>query len=271
MVKKLFYYEFKSYLRALVPVNLILLAIAVMTRLLQLFETESISYYLLYGSSLSAYFITAFVAMLLTTITVIVRFYKNLFSAEGYLTFTLPVTSTQHILTKLVTGVCVGAITTVCLVLSGMILTAGELLVEIFKAIGYLFKQIFVAEMGWHIALYILELLLVLILSAAYQNLVIYACIALGQRSSKNRIMMAIVCYFAYYMISETVSTVLTLIITTLADSLTVLEAIGKFFTNHPLASIHIFFLISIAVVTGLGILAFYIIKKTVDTRLNLE
>lgn len=270
MVKKLFQYEFKSYLRTLIPVNLILLAIAVFARLIQFFETDSIPYMLLFGSSISAYAISIMVALILTGITVVVRFYKNLFTAEGYLTFTLPVTATQHILIKLFTGFLVETITTVSVFLSAMIITSGDVLVELFKATGYILKSVFMLESSGHIVFFAIEILLNMIVSSLFQTIVLYTCIALGQRSSKNRILMAVVYYFAYYMISQAVSTVLTIIFTVIAET-DLMEAIAKIFINHPFGTIHTVSILSLLATAGFGVLGFFIIKKTIEHRLNLE
>ena len=56
--------------------------------------------------------VTAIVAALLivglsvlSVVVVVVRFYQNLISDEGYLSFTLPVTAAQHIAAKLAAGI----------------------------------------------------------------------------------------------------------------------------------------------------------------------
>ena len=50
------------------------------------------------------YFIIVSAASFATSIVIVVRFYKNLFSGQGYLTRTLPVTSGQHLLAKTISG-----------------------------------------------------------------------------------------------------------------------------------------------------------------------
>ena len=53
----------------------------------------------------------------------VIRFYKNLFTKEGYLTFTLPVTSTQHILVKSTTAVLVQIVSIIAIMLSFYVFT----------------------------------------------------------------------------------------------------------------------------------------------------
>ncbi|MBQ7364560.1 MAG: hypothetical protein IJW46_03070 [Clostridia bacterium] len=268
MVKKLFKYEFRSYLRTLIPVNLILLAIALMGRIVQFFESDSIAYGLVFGSSVFMLCAAIIVAYLLTVIMVVVRFYKNLFTSEGYLSFTLPVTPVQHILTKLLTAVLFQVITTAAVFLSLMIMTSGELLVEIFKAAGYLFADLFSEVMGWHLVLFIPEYLLALVIGVAYQFLLYYACISLGQRANKNRVLMAVVCYFAYYMIVQVLSTVLMVLLTVIELDFSFLET---FFESLGLGALHILIWFYLIASAGLCTLWFFITHKTIKTRLNLE
>ena len=103
MVKKLFKHEILAYFRMLMPVYIILCLTATMSRILQFFEESAISgiYETVFGSTIIIYFISVAAALMLPTIFIIVRFYKNMYSAEGYLTHTLPVTVDAHILIKL--------------------------------------------------------------------------------------------------------------------------------------------------------------------------
>ena len=53
------------------------------------------------------------------------RFYKNLLSGEGYLTFTLPFSATQHIVCKLLCGVLVIVIDFIAVIASLLIMVCG--------------------------------------------------------------------------------------------------------------------------------------------------
>lgn len=56
--------------------------------------------------SLMAYILGLFAICVATFIYIVMRFYKNLFSNEGYLMHTLPVTSWQLLISKLITAFC---------------------------------------------------------------------------------------------------------------------------------------------------------------------
>lgn len=267
MVKKLFKHEIVSYLRTLLPVNLIVLAIAIMTRIVLFFENDSIIYSLVSGSSIFMFVVGIIACIFMTFIVAIVRFYKNLFTAEGYLMFTLPVTPNQHIFVKLLTAMLFEVMAVVTITLSFVTVTSGELLVELLKAFGYLLKDVFSSA---HALLYVIEFLIGILLAGAYAYLLWYACISLGQRSRKNRIFMAILAYFGYYMITQIVSTVGMVMIMILGEA-GILESFANFFVEHPYASVHIVLIVYDLFMAAISTLFFFIVRNTMKNKLNLE
>ena len=168
MVKKLFKHEIVSYLGLLVPVYLILLGVGAMGRVIQSYEADTTIYYLLRGSSLAAFFVTVFAAILLTTIFCILRFYKNFFTGEGYLTFTLPITTTQHLLAKPGVALLAEVATLIVILLSASVLTAGEWFIEILKAANNLLSFVLAETGALHFGLYVAEFILLLLMAAVY-------------------------------------------------------------------------------------------------------
>ncbi len=69
-----------------------------------------------------------------TFIVITVRFYKNLFSDEGYLTRTLPVTSGQHLLSKTIAGSIWGSLDMILLLASFYIISATPFVVDAFNS-----------------------------------------------------------------------------------------------------------------------------------------
>ena len=118
MLGKLIKYDLKSMNRFLIILHAFLLLIAV---LLRVFVTSRIQLQTDEGSLLFAFAILAYVLAITgiafgTAIVIAVRFYKNLFSDEGYLTWTLPVTPGTHLLAKTISGspVLRGVVLQVC-------------------------------------------------------------------------------------------------------------------------------------------------------------
>ena len=271
MVKKLFKHEILSYLRLLLPVYLILLGIGAIGRFIQCFEADTITYDLLRGSSLFAFMVAISVSMLLTTIFCVLRFYKNMFTGEGYLTFTLPVTTTQHLLTKLAVAVMAMIATVMAVLLSACVLFAGEWLVEICKAISYMLSTILAEMSALHFWLYIGEMVLLALITVIAELLVYYMCICLGQTFRKNRVLAAIGIYFGLYMITQVLFTFFSIFFSVVAVNWTWLEDLFKLVEKYPYETVHVVLCGASVVMLALGSLYYWICHSVIRKKLNLE
>lgn len=269
MVKKLLKYEFISYLRTLVPMYIILLAIGILNRFVQIFENDHFSYNIIFTSSVIALVVASMVCAVMTTVMGVVRFHKNLYTSEGYLSFTLPVTSGQHIFAKLVMVLAFTFIGLLVILTSASIAMLGDVLVEVFRAIGYILKEYF-AYFGANGAFYIIEIAILILVSAIYQYLVYYSCITIGQTAKKNRVLMAFLTYFIYYIITQVVGTIFMIIVSALSFS-GALEEVAMVITNHPYATLHIAFVTGIAFFTALSVGLYFINRYIMNRKLNLE
>lgn len=269
MVTKLFKHEVAALGRVLLPVQGILLGIAVLCRVLQLFEWDHAIYDIVFGSSVFFLVVANLVSLFMVTAMGVVRFYKNLFTAEGYLSFTLPVTPAQHIFVKFtaaflfqVIGICVS-------LLSVCIATAGEVLVELLKAAHYLLNELF-KVVGEHLFLYLLEIILLVSVSFICGMLLYYTCIAIGQLARKNRILAAVGVYFGYYAVSQVIGTVMSVLLSVFYELLP-FEAISNFIEQHPIGFVHILLCGGIILSLIMAGIYFFITHIIIRKRLNLE
>lgn len=270
MVKKLFKHEFLAALRLWLPMQVILMAVALFGRVIQFFETDTQAYRIVFGSATVIYIIALITSVMLTLIFGIVRFYKNLFSCEGYLSFTLPVTANQHIMTKtLVAGASMVG-TLLVAFLSFMTFTAGEVFVEVMKAVGYLIKKFTEVFGAGNTVAYVVEGVLLVGLYILMAYLLYYACIALGQTFKKNRVVGAVGVFFIYYAITQVIGTILVIICTFLADS-GFFIAIANFIDAQPEISVHLILIALILLAAILAAIYFFIIRWVIRNKLNLE
>lgn len=273
MVRKLFKHEFISYYRVLPIVWIGLLALAAFARFVLFFEQDSTIYKIINFSSFLAYGIGLFLSLFAPIALTVVRFHKNLFTGEGYLSFTLPVTPFQHISVKLITSVVLEAITIIVVLISGAIITLGDVLKEILKAAGYLLEQLHLIapELSGNLPFYILEFILFLIVTYATGVLLYYACISIGQLSKKNRILAAVGVYFAYYFICQIIETVIVIMIYLVNDWSWLLNWLEGFVENNPYLFIHLLILVATLFSAVLGIVYFAVTHGIVRKKLNLE
>ncbi len=269
MVKKLFKHEFLALMRNLLPMYLILFGISALTRFVYIFEGNSTAFNILGRSSIIAMVVGCIVCLMMTAVNIITRFYKNLFSNEGYLSFTLPVSNSQHIGVKLITAVCFVVISIVVVLLSVCIATAGELTVEIFKAAGYLLGY-FSDNLDGHFVYYFIEVIILALLSIFNAVLLVYSCIALGQLSKKNRAISAVGMYFIYYFITQILGTIFLITLDSLADAKWV-EDLLIWISDNQYETFHIVFIGSIVFVSLISGLYYWITHTIMKKKLNLE
>ena len=266
MVKKLYKHEFEAYLRVWVPMQLVLLGIAILARLIQLFESETIAYNIINASSILAFTLATVVSGGLTAIFSIVRFYKNLFTGEGYLAFTLPVTPTQHILTKLFTALAFNVATVLTALLALSVVTAGDVFVEVLKAIGYLWN-VFYRELGTHLTFYVIEIVVFMVVATLTGTLLYYGCIAVGQLFKKNRVLAAVGVYFGYYAVTQVLGTVVILI----GSVTTLFLDLENFFLLHGKEAVHWMLCGFTVWYALLGVAYAFLIRYILTHKLNLE
>ncbi len=267
MVKKLFKHELKSYVRMLIPIELALLGIAVIGRIIQFFEQDSIPYYIVIGSSVLFFVIGAIASAVLITVTIVSRFYKNLFSGEGYLTFTLPVTAFQHIAVKSICAAIVQTFNFIIIAVGACIFMAGDMLTEVVRAVVYL-VDFLPDNMGMHLPLYLIELIITLFASSLSSALLILACISIGQLANKNRILLAVGVYFGYSLLGQIFGTIMSIISVIFQDQI---NNILNWFGENAVLGIHLYFIGSALLSLVLAAVFFAISHVIIKKRLNLE
>ncbi len=268
MVKKLFKHELYAYLRTIIPMHLILIGVALLGRIVQFFENDSTTYRIIFVSSVVAFGVGAVVCIVLTLFFGIRRFYQNLFTGEGYLSFTLPVTETQHIWVKNTVAVLSQIASLLMILLAACVITFGDVCIEVFKAGGYLLKYAH-EECGFHIFLYAVEFIVVLYLALSVSFMLYYACIAIGQRAKKNRVAAAIGVYFIYYFITQVLGTIAIIIFDNIDYE--VIDKIVEWIERNPFESIHIAAGIAFVLLSIFGTICYAITKHSVSKKLNLE
>lgn len=137
-------------------------------------------------------------------VLVIIRMYKNFYTDEGYLTFTLPAKRSTLLASKLLTGY----ITTVVTILTSAInlfvmicipfykdIFSWETYIEIRDAVQELVKELGVK----YIVIYLIELLAIIALVILFSMLVIFVCMSIGSLiAKKGKILASFALYYAF-------------------------------------------------------------------------
>ena len=206
-------------------------------------------------------------------VLIVIRFYSTMVGDRGYLTWTLPVTSSMHIWSKLIGGMIwqllANIVTIVLLVcfyvgdywiwsedfsaeFNGM--TIGEVVGELIK----LFKPEYLIPI-------ILGILAMVVWSVT-SFLLIYMCIAVGQLFGKWRILGSIGCYFVVMLILQIIT-----VIGVIAISMSGILLADVNFDLSEVAMLSIVFGIMFVIGLGLDAILFAVTNHMFKKHLNLE
>lgn len=201
MLGKLLKYEIKSTARLLIPMYIALLLFGLINRFLNPFNAVETSNSFTLHTAISAFSMILYVGLIIgilvmTFIVMIQRFYKNLLGDEGYLMFTLPVKSWQHIVSKLLVSmlwIILSFLTVICSVL--IIANVNNLFGEISSGINMI--RGYIGNIG-------LALLIITPLIAIFYSIItIYDSMALGHLFSKHKLLASFGAYIVLYIISQ--------------------------------------------------------------------
>lgn len=156
----------------------------------------------------------------LTSILIYVRFYKNFFSDEGYLTFTLPVKTGSHLNSKLISAIWVLASYTGVIILNVITIAAiglighwQDTITALTKLVSFLFEKL-----GVYTIVYPIQIIVLCLLCSVVTLLFTFCCITLASVITKRaRVITSIGIYYA---------------------ATTILSAIYYFFSQFGLSSL---------------------------------
>lgn len=271
MLKKLFRYDFKALSRMLLPLTAatvgcgVILCVSIL--ILSGAPEEGIFSVLLpilFGSLTVFSAIAAVVLPVVGEFFILHRYYKNFFTDEGYLTFTLPATVEEHLHSKLLSGLLwsflssVAAIGALCIGigLPAVIHSSGD--GAILSILSLVFSDFL--EGSNEIYLLILTILTILI-SLISQLVLFYTAITLGSLfMSKHKIVGSVLFYF----VANAAISIVSSIFSTIFTVISALSQNVAFVTMMSLAS-------AIVINIAVAVIGYFIILSMLKNRLNLE
>lgn len=229
MLGKLIKHEFNATGRIFLPIYLILLILSLVNRLLISIDITSKPLSILRGFSIAAYTLTIIATLVVTFVIMIIRFYKNLMSDEGYLMFTLPVKPSRLIASKFIVS-SLWNIASVIIVCCSLLLMLGtseniQLIRDLFS---FALKDL-KAGFGSKYFLLMAELLVMMILSMIQQIMLIYVSIAIGHLFNGHKLIGSFLSYIGITTIIQVFIIIILIIWARLAGTtLDALEAIPQ-------------------------------------------
>ena len=213
MLGKLLKQDFRATARIILPLYAAVPVLGLFTNLInRLCENQTGFLIRAIGTLVSFVFSLSLIAAVVTTIVLmILRFYRNLMTDEGYLMFTLPVSTTELIFSKLIVSVVwflgTFAVDALGLLLSGMIGGYEDIVRFRFAfTFGTPYSMpITQAQAGWLTA----AVVVLVILCGLALCLMTYAAMAIGQSFKKNKGLMSVVFFFVLWIGTRIVLTLI--------------------------------------------------------------
>lgn len=210
MLGKLLKNEIKATARLFLPIYLAVLLFGFINRFINPFDVANASNSFTLQTVLRTFSMLLYIGLIIgvlvmTFVIMIQRFYKNLLGDEGYLMFTLPVKTWQHIVSKLLVSMLWFTLSFL-IVMSSVLIIANvpNLFGEVAKIIDSIRSYLGVGGLAL-IPLYP-------IVAMFYAIVTIYDSMAIGHLFSKHRVLASFGAYIGLYIISQIASSVLMLV-----------------------------------------------------------
>lgn len=203
------------------------------------------------------------------------QFYRTMYSGEGYLTHTLPVTKHQLLISKILVGgawtliVTLGILVSVAALVSFMVgsalhgeYTVGEFWRMFFQELSELFR-ILEKQLDLELSVRFVFWIIGMVVGPCVTLTIIFGAISLGQLFTKHRVLMAIVCYIGVQLVSGLLGSILEVFTTTAFVTGDMGRSFGGYMDVNSMVSYAIEFILAV----GMYLASYLVTSK----KLNLE
>jgi len=260
MLGKLLKHEWRATIRRYALFYLVLGAMTLFAAVIHAIPVDNFFFNMAEGAVLLLYVITVIGVMFCSVGMAIVRFYKNMVSDEGYLTFTLPAKVEELVLAKFLVAVLWQIITVaLCIISLFLVFVPGHIEIkEVLDGISYLSDQV-----GTLFPVF----LAVLLCSMIYQLLLYYLSIAVGQLFGTYKILASVIAYCAISFVVEIAMLAILLGVFVFVG----FDEVNVFMNSMPgtemMTKIYFF---SMAWTIALGVVEYFVICHLLKKKLNL-
>ena len=210
MLGKLIKHDLKATWKVAVSLDAVLLLLGILTALMiQALPHvgESFGMGLFMFSFMGLFYIGIIAANLITLIYLVVRYYRNLYTSEGYLTFTLPVKSDNIFHSKVITGALWMFLSYLFTFIALAIMGFGFM-----KAVDISWdramqglSEVF-TFMGMNDPKFCAIMLITILITPVAGVVSMYFCISIGQLWQEHKVLGAVLCVVGLYVINQIVT-----------------------------------------------------------------
>lgn len=187
-----------------------------------MWQTDNLVIEIIAILSVALYMLSLFAISITVYVYFIVRFYRNMYTSEGYLTHTLPVKPWEHIFSKgliyfiwmfisataMITSAVLIVITAISTVEGDMLYIVWEAMkTEVMPELNVVWQEMF----GMSVSGYIVVILVVAFVSSIYSIMMMYVSMAIGQLFNKYKVLASFVAYAVVNFVVNLITTVVQL------------------------------------------------------------
>ena len=282
MLAKLTKHELYATGRIFLPLYSIMLLLSLINRGFSSIGELSSPFKTLKGFMVAAYVISIVATLVITFVIIILRFYKNLMSDEGYLMFTLPVKPSQLINAKLIVSFLWNILSIFVVATSLFIILGTSKNLEMFRGLLDLAVTGLKSTFGSSYPILIAEYIIMIFVGTIYQILMIYVSIAIGHLLNEHKVIGSFAAYIAINTIIQMLVSIIVLIWTNL--ELSIFTYTPYYGTTETITGNNVNYSVSIVqaitkqiipfsiIFSVLCCVAFYIVKNYIfKKKLNLN
>lgn len=273
MLGKLIKYDLKYMNRFLILIHAFLLGASLLIRFFLTGHILSADFQPEASHSLLLICMTVLLCVLLLTgvyfstyLIILARFYKNLFSDQGYLTHTLPVTTGRHLLSKIISGTIWGCANTLLILLSIYIIVWTPSVNELFQTqkpdilTGIGFTGAY-ADISF--GTFIFYLIVLILVSVILNLATFYTSIVVGQFFHGHPILGAVAVYFILNTVLSIFSLFILVVTGILIADTSQMESFNSI--DHFMRTSNASALLSVILSAILFLASYWIMRKKVD------
>lgn len=207
MLGKLIKHEFRAISKTLGILHIALVFITVIGMIAINFNSTNENLQMISSLTFVMYILILLAVAVAVTIYLVVRFYRNIFTDEGYLMNTLPVKPYELILSKLFVSFVWCLINGACTAFSIFLLCLSKSTLDDIVNVWNVMSDEFLVEAGISMSSFVPYIIIGCIVSVLYMFVMFYASIAIGQTFKNHKVLFSLGAYVVLYFLSQIVST----------------------------------------------------------------
>ncbi len=214
MLGKLFKYEWRSFWKVPAAINVFLLIITLIGAVSLISPFWELNFEImdtLMVVAIMFYYLAIMAGAIAVAVYIAIRFYKNVYTDEGYLTHTLPVAPRDIIFSKLFVSVIWSIITGIVICISVFFILFAAMkdyvntyeFVTVWQELQRDVLPVVEEAFGMNLFVFAIFVILIMIVNTFFSIFMTYSAISLGQMFTKHKVAGAVIWYVAEYVIVQ--------------------------------------------------------------------